>query len=145
MEITGVTTSRLNELRKYKPTDVFEESYHESNSILENGVNYGESTENEIIVYYINKIEYSDIYEDNEYVITKFKHILEPPPTNHDNFLIGNEKYGNSVETPKVMVDVFIDRHEKSPFKNNYLLSEMESLLDIATFAGGNYFNIIKD
>jgi len=145
MEITGVTTSRLKELKKYKPTEEFGDRYHISTEISKNGVNYNDSVENDVIVYYINNIEYKDLYENNKYIITEFKHTLEPPPINLDNFLVHNENYGSSIETPKVKSDVFIDRHEKSPFKNNYLLSDMESLLDITTFAGGNYFNIIKE
>lgn len=149
MGFDGVTTSRLNELRTYRTESnisEFGDKYVKYDPDIEpkNGYVAGSVLMGEI-VYYVNDIKYKDIYdEDGNFIITHF--YLEPKEmdVNEDGYLIKNNKYGNSVDKPRIYLDVFVDRNEKTAFKDNRILSDLTSLLEVTTFAGGNYFNIIK-
>ena len=142
--VTGITTSRLEELRKYKVSEVFEENYHHYNPITQTGLLSGDVDAGEI-VYYINNIKYVDIYENGEYLHTYFE--CNPAPIIEN---LGGNSYKDSfflevVQKPKIKKDIFINRYEKSVFKENNLISELRSVLEIETFIGGNYFNIYKN
>lgn len=143
MVITGVTTSRLNELKKYKVTDVFNEKYHMDGTPIKNGVVSGTIEDGEVI-YYVNGIKYIDIYSDNN-VETFFEYTPIDMDVNIGGVLIKRNEYGKSIESPSIFKDVFINRGEISPFKDNHFLCDVNNMIETETFAGGNYFKIIKN
>ena len=143
MMVTGITTSRLEELRKYKVSDIFEEKYYMDGTPINNGIVSG-SIDSGVVVYYVNGIKYTDKYENNE-VKTHFQHTPIEMDVEEGGNLLKISNYGKSVGLPQIKEDVFIDRDERSGFKDNYIISDMKNLVDIETFAGGNYFNIIKN
>ncbi len=65
MQITGSSSSRLSELRKYAVTDVFSEQYPSGGNINNDGVDFSNSIENENVIYYIGGIKYIDLYVDD--------------------------------------------------------------------------------
>jgi hypothetical protein len=54
-------------------------------------------------------------------------------------------KKENIISNPKINDDVFITRQELSAFEKNYRLEYIRNLVDLETYAGGNYFNIINN
>ena len=70
-------------------------------------------------------------------------------PQNNGNFI--NESYVKNpnkekiISNPKINDDVFITRGEQSAFNKNYRLEFVGNLVDLTTYAGGKYFNIINN
>jgi hypothetical protein len=145
-QITGITSSRLNELKKYAITSVFEEKYVSGGTNTVDGVDYDHSTENESIVYYINGMQYNDSISGTG-VTTIYS--LTPMSVNKNNFTSGwmykNPEMGDVISDAKIDSDVFIDRQELSAFEKNYRLEFVKTLSQLTTYAGGGFFNIIKN
>ena len=149
--VSGASPSRLSDLEKYYKGGTFFDKYVQSTSPNINGVNPNESNISGdiwVIVYYIDNITYKDvkIISENESTTT-FSFVGES--YNSDNFInkpiYKNPNKENIVGNPKVHSDVFIDRQEISAFKNNYNLEFIENLVELETFAAGNYFNIVNN
>ncbi len=142
--VTGITTTRIEEIKKYKIGEIFEENYHQYNPLTKTGL-IDADFESGRVVYFINNIKYIDLYDNGEYLHTYFEcipyNIIERTGVN----LIKNKHHLEMVEPPKIKKDIFINRHEKSILKENNLLCELKSILEIETFVGGNYFNIYKN
>ena len=51
----------------------------------------------------------------------------------------------NIISNPEIANDVFIDRQEISAFDQNYRLEYIGSLVDLTTYAGGGFFNIVNN
>jgi len=49
------------------------------------------------------------------------------------------------VSNPKINDDVFIVRQELSAFDSNYKLEFIRNLVDLTSYAGGNFFNIVNN
>jgi len=142
MVVTGSTTSRLSELKKYKVTEVFTEKYFGDGSLSKNGVDFNNSTENDVIVYYINKIKYTDTFIDND-IITTFEFTPTTPETVDGNLI--KLTIGNVFTQSKTDSDVFIERQRLSIFRKNQELGSITCLYDLLSYGGGRYFNIIKN
>ncbi len=144
MNVTGVTTTRLSEIKKYRKSGVFYENYVIYNPETGTGWVEGSIDDGEVI-YYVKRIKYRDVYDENgEIIITFFEFTpIELDATNNKCIKINN--YGKSVDLPIINEDVFIERGQTSPFKNNYLLRDMSNMIDVGTFVGGNYFKIYKN
>ena len=54
-------------------------------------------------------------------------------------------KKENIISNPKINDDVFIVRQELSVFEQNYRLEYVSNLVELTTYAGGNYFKIINN
>lgn len=148
MEITGTSTSRLTELRKYTITNVFADKYFGNGNINNDGVDYGNSIETSQIIYYIGGIKYVDVISGVYSGITY--NIYTPLGTGNTlNFInvpyYKNPNKENIISEPKIKDDVFIIRQELSAFENNYRLEYIKNLNDLNTYAGGNYFNIVNN
>ena len=148
MEITGTSISRLSELRKYTITNVFLNKYVANGDINNDGVDYGNSIETTRIIYYIGGIKYVDEISGESSGMTYT--VYTPLGTGNTLNFINVPYYKdpnkeNIISEPKINDDVFIIRQELSAFENNYRLEYVKNLNDLNTYAGGNYFNIVKN
>lgn len=68
--------------------------------------------------------------------------------TDNPNFITipyyKNPDKENIISNPKIKDDVFIDRSELSAFDSNYRLEFIKNLVDLTTYTGGKYFNIVN-
>lgn len=145
-QVTGISSSRLSELRKYTITDVFNNQYFGNGSDINNGVDFNESIQNEKVVYYIDGIKYSD-YISTTGTTTKFKFLsdYDSEITFENALMFKNPNKSKLISNPKINDDVFIIRQEASVFDWNYRLEYIKSLVDLNTYAGGNLFNIVNN
>jgi hypothetical protein len=143
--VTGISQSRLTELRKYTITPVFQNQYFGNGTSTNDGVDYNVSTTGKTI-YFIGGIRYVDI-------LTGF--------TTGTTFSFIGQGYGSSdfinlpiykdmnkeniISNPKIANDVFIVRQELSAFDGNYRLEYIKSLVDLESYAGGGFFNIVNN
>lgn len=139
--VTGITTNRLSELRKYLVTENFLQMYHGNGSFTNNGVDYLVSDPESIIVYYINGIKYYYNVVDD---ITTFEFLgvgyNSPNFINYPYYKNFNKE--DIISNPKIDSDVFIVRQELSVFEKNYALEFVTNLNEIETYAGGGFFTI---
>lgn len=150
MIITGSSSTRLPELRKYAITNVFEEQYFGNGSATNDGIDYSISPSIDYVVYYLGGIRYLDekITTGTEpFTATTFSFIAKG--INSPDFIHApiykDPKRENIISLPKINDDVFIVRQTLSVFEQNYRLEYVKNLVDLLTYAGGNYFNIIDN
>jgi len=146
MLVTGITTSRLSELRKYTITNVFANQYIGGGNYITDGVDYINSFEYSKIIYYLGGIKHTDILSGSDSGTT-FE--FTPEGTSSLDFInvpyYKDPKKENIISNPKINDDVFIIRQELSAFDKNYRLEYIKSLVDLETYAGGKFFNIVKN
>ena len=144
MIVTGESTSRLSELRKYTVTTIFADKYISGGSVDNDGVDYPNSISGVSVTYYLGGIRYvDDLLEE----ITTFSFISQG--LNNPNFInvpyYKDPKKENIISYPKIDDDVFIVRQELSAFEKNYNLEHIRNLSELETYAGGNFFNMVKN
>jgi len=144
MIVTGSSSSRLTELRKYTITTVFADQYVNGGDIDNDGVDVNNSNPSSSIIYYLGGIRYVDNVISSA---TTFS--FTPEGTDSANFITApyykNPNKENIISNPKIYDDVFIIRQELSAFNDNYRLEYIKNLIDLETYAGGNYFNIVNN
>jgi len=146
MLVTGTTSnSRLLELKKYAINVPFSQQYVSSGSLSVDGVDYPNSVSGITMTYYIGGIKFID---NISAVTTTFSSIAQG--TGNTNNFINNFYYKNPnkskiISNPKINDDVFIIRQELSAFDKNYRLEYIKNMVDLTTYAGGKYFNIINN
>lgn len=144
--VTGTTNnSRLIELKKYAVNVPFTQQYVGSGSFSNDGVDYGSSVSGVTITYYLGGIKYIDNVTGGT---TTFSYSTQG--TGETLNFINTEYYKDPNETkiisnPKINNDVFIIRDQQSAFDKNYKLEYVRRLVDLTTYAGGKYFNIINN
>jgi len=143
--ITGTTNnSRLIELKKYAVGVTFPQQYFGGGSFANDGVDFTNSIEGEVMTYYIGGIKFVDDVAGGTTTFT-----YSPQGTSSPDFI--DEQYykdpneSRIISNPKIDNDVFIVRDQQSGFKNNYELEFIDKLADLTTYAGGKYFNIINN
>lgn len=143
--ISGETNnSRLAELRKYTVSTNFANQYVGGGSWIQDGVDYTSSPAIEYVVYYIGSIRYVDqTFIDG--VHTTFTYDSNSDPNFIDVPYYKNVNKEKIISNPKIFNDVFIVRTEQSAFDKNYRLEYVKTLIDLTTYAGGNFFNIINN
>lgn len=141
--VTGGCTSRLNELKKYAVNVPFNQQYVGSGSLTVDGVDFTHSIGN-IIVYYLGGIRFVDISGTTGTTFSFITLGIKNP-----NFInvpyYKDPKKENIISNPKIDNDVFIIRQALSAFEKNYRLESIKSMIDLETYAGGKYFNIVKN
>ena len=143
--VSGSCTSRLNELKKYKITENFSEKYFGFGSTTTNGVDYLNSTPDNIL-YYIDGIKYNDVIVNNvtnssfEFISTGYNSV----DFITDEVIKVVEKE-NLTSNPKIENDLFIDRQQISVFENNYKLEHIKNMVQLNTYVSGKYFNIVSN
>lgn len=143
--ITGTTdNSRLNELRKYRVTTGFTEQYVGGGNWTTDGVDYGVSTVIEYVTYYLGGIKFIDTT-----LIDGTHTTFEYTPDNINNFVdvpyYKNVNKERIISNPKISDDVFIIRDGQTAFDKNYRLEYIGNLVELTTYAGGKFFNIINN
>ncbi len=120
MEITGTSSSRLVELRKYTVTNVFTNQYVGGGNWTTDGVDYPNSVSGVSVTYYLGGIKYVDK-------------------------LVGTNTGTTFTYTPQgISSPDFINKpYYKNPNKEN--IEYIKNLVELETYAGGNYFNIVKN
>jgi len=151
--ITGRTdNSRLIELRTYSVSTILSQRYVLSSNINVDGVNPWLSqytTFPYTIVYYLGGITFTDIVESGlTSISTTFRYTAQG--ISEPNFITGetyikNPEKSKIISNPKIFDDVFIIRDNLSAFNKNYRLEYIRNLVDLTTYAGGKYFNIINN
>ena len=151
MIVSGESTSRLSELEKYVVTTNFSEKYKLSGSVNVDGVNLTASNVSSYpkrIVYYVGGIAYTDFQETPD-APWRTIYNFEGQGYNSPDFIeYPTYKDPNKEKifaNPKIENDVFIDREEESAYKDNFILEYIGNLIELETYAGGNYFNIVNN
>lgn len=144
MYITGYCTTRLYELKKFTHSSIFSDKYFSGGTITNDGVDYNNSIENQIINYYLGGINYIDTNSGNTCMFG-FNVIAYDPNNFINTEIVKFINKENIISNPKINNDVFIDRQQISVFDINNRLEFIRKLVDLETYASGKYFNIVKN
>jgi len=147
--VTGLTSSKLSELKKYKKSNNFFENYFLSTSSTTNGLDNNLSITGvsaHTLIYYIDGITYTE-YSGDTSLEVHFS--FESDGLSSPNFInkpiYKDINKGTVLDKPKIDDDVFIIRQELSVFEKNYRLEDIKNLGELTSYASGNYFNIVKN
>jgi len=148
-QVTGESSSRLHELKKYTLNNSYSVKYKTSTTQSTDGLDLTLSstgTSTVILVYYLGGIKYTDSITSGVTTTTfSFTGVGYNSP-NFDNYAIYKDELKQNInEQPRIDPDVFIERQSLSVFENNYRLKDINKLYDILSYAGGSYFNIINN
>ena len=144
--VTGECTSRLIELRKYTVTNVFSQQYFTGGTYVNDGVDVNVSIPNVRVVYYLGGIKYVDLLTGSTSGSTfRFTSQGYTNPNFINLPVYKNPNKENIISNPEITNDVFIVRQELSAFDGNYRLEYIKNLVDLETYAAGNFFNIVKN
>jgi hypothetical protein len=144
--VTGQCTSRLLELRKYSVTDVFANQYFGNGNYIVDGVDYSNSISGISVVYFLGGIRYVDLLTGSTSGSTfSFTSLGYTNPNFINKPIYQDPNKENIISNPKISDDVFIVRQELSAFDGNYRLEFIKNLIDLETYAAGNFFNIVKN
>lgn len=148
INVTGSSASRLTELRKYLITPVFADQYIGGGTPTNDGVDYTNplTIGGVSVVYYLGGIRYVDILTGiNSGTTFSFigQGLSSPDFINKPIYKDINKE--NIISNPKIANDVFIVRQELSAFDGNYRLEYINSLVDLESYAGGGFFNIVNN
>lgn len=147
--VSGTSSSRLSELRKYSKSGDLSKLYFtsidESNDGLDITISETGLTAN-TYVYYLGGITYVDyVTTGGTSTIFYFESLGEFSPAFSNLPIIKNEEEQNLYEKPLIDNNVFIIREEVSAFEKNYRLKNIRNLTELQYYAGGAYFNIIEN
>jgi hypothetical protein len=147
MEISGTSTSRLAELRKYTITSVFSKQYVTGGTYTTDGVDLAQSNTGSSVTYFLGGIKYVDMITGSTSGTTFV--FYTPQGITTANFTDApyykNPNKENIISNPNIDDDVFIVRQQLSAFDQNYRLEYIKNLSDLTTYAGGNFFNIVNN
>lgn len=153
MTITGITDSRLNEVKTYNKNQPYQIGYKGVTN-----VQYDQFGNPNLIEYTINGIDYKTSIGDSLY--PKFEFELKSTDVNifktdtiysfesdgldeyEINVLKQEAEMGLS-EPPKIESDIFIERQEISVFERHLRMGEISSLEQLDEYKNG-YYNIFK-
>lgn len=146
--ITGQSSSRLSELRKYTVTTVFVDQYVVNGTPTNDGVDLFNTIPNQKIVYYLGGIKFTD-FVNSSGITTQTTFSFIGQSYNSPDFInvpyYKNPNKENIISNPKIYDDVFIIRQELSAFDKNYRLEFIGNLSELTTYAGGGFFNIVNN
>jgi hypothetical protein len=147
MVITGSSNSRLSELKKYTITNVFSNQYFTNGSVSNDGIDLTNSIQNQLIIYYIGGIQYTDTIISGVTTTTfMFNGLgLSSPDFISGASIIKDYNKDDIISYPQINNDVFIIRQDLSAFELNYKLEFIKKLVDLETYAGGKFFNVVNN
>lgn len=137
--VTGITISRLNELKKYTESQNIEDKYIISIN-GSNGIILLETNE-DVITYIIDSIKFFDDLNDGS---TSFEFLTPTEYSDLDNnIIIKEDRYLNYVNY-KEKSDVEVVRQSLNIFESHIRLSDIRNVEEL-TLYGGRYYNIFKN
>lgn len=143
--ITGTSSSRLSELRKFSVDGTLSELYYTSTDPnIADGVNEFLTSTAVTWTYYLSGITYIDDVVNN---ITSFSFIsvgYQSPAFINLPF-IKDEAKQNIIDKPEIDNNVFIIRQSLPVFQNVYRLQDISNLSELEKYAGGAKFNILNN
>lgn len=144
--VTGSSSSRLSELRKFSNNGSISDLYFTSTDpSVEDGVNLSLTTSGVTWTYYIGGITYIDNISGNT---TTFS-FTSPSYGDDNNFanypFIKDETKQNIIDQPEIDNNVFIIRQSLPVYENIYRLQNINTLSDLEKYAGGGKFNIVNN
>jgi hypothetical protein len=147
--VTGQSSSRLSELEKFVVSVDPNVKYVGGGSFTSDGLHaYSITPTGSTYIYYLGGIQYTDVLASGSSATTT-SFLFRVTSFSSDNFdykrYIKDENKQNLVEKSQVNSDVFIVRQEQSVFEKNYRLRAINSLNNVLTYAGGNYFTIYNN
>jgi len=151
--VTGTSTTRLNELKKYSVSSDISKAYIILDEADKNptsfnpalrGLILSETTEGVIYSYFVDGIKYVDDILTNMTTFSFFSQGYESENFIHKP-IYKDPTIGNTIASPNVDSNVFIIREEIPVLLNNYRLSNIISLASLENYAGGKFYNIVKN
>lgn len=143
--VTGTSSSRLSELRKFTISGLIDDLYFTSTNPSNDGVNTLLTVTGTTWTYYIGGITYIDDILNN---VTTFS-FQSKGYDDTNNFVdypfIKDEMKQNIIDKPEINNNVFIERQSQSVFENIYRLQNINNLSDLEKYAGGGKFKIINN
>ena len=144
--ITGTSSSRLSELRKFTATGTLSELYFTSTDPnVADGVNEILTATATTWTYYLGGITYVDDVINN---ITSFS-FISVGYNDTNNFvnlpIIKDEAKQNIIDKPEIDNNVFIIRQSLPVFQNVYRLQDIRNISELEKYAGGGKFNILNN
>jgi len=161
--ISGATVqSRLSELTKYAPATAATLSDYYIIRPITGGTGVV-SDDGTHIVYYIDNIQYID-NKLNNVTVANFQGMGYTSPdfaeslsnamnqrltmgimVVNDEIIYTDDLIVGLATEPNIISDVFIDRQNISVFDSVYRLEHIDSILQLETYVGGGFFNIINN
>lgn len=147
--VSGETSSRLLELRKFSTSGTLSQLYFTSINPLIDGLDTSKTVTGvtaSTYVYYLGGIEYVDevVLSDTSSTFS-FESSGYTSPVFVNLPYIKDDRRQNIISPPLVDNDVFIVRDENSAFQDNYRLRDIGNLTELTYYAGGAYFNIVEN
>jgi len=146
--VSGVTKSRINELRLYGSQPIlpplFSENYQVGVPVIQNGQIWGSITNAEaglFTAYTIQNVSYYD-YEDGftlyfESSSGLTENMLVEEPITKDEMLL------KVMDQPQIRSDVFVERGKNSAYERVLRIGEVDNLGTLSRYGYG-FFNIVK-
>ena len=132
-QITGYTTSRLQDLRRWGP------SQYNLNTVFKNNQPYGQVTDinTDYTAYTINGVSYYDLNN------LKTLYIIESSGLTANSIvaekITKDELLMDMVMAPEIITDVYIQRGKYSAFENLQRLGEVDNIGDLMRYGYGYY------
>ena len=143
--ISGTSSSRLPELRKYSRSGSLENLFYVSIDPSVDGVDSGLTTTGITYTYYIGGITYVDDVTGETTTYT----YASSGYSDTNNFVnlpyIKDESKQNIIDKPLIDNNVFIIREEQRVLDYNYRLRNIGNLTELRYYAGGGFYNIIEN
>lgn len=150
--VTGESSSRLIELKKYATTGSLSQQYFISTGATSgDGVDVSLTTTGvtaSTFVYYIGGITYVDTFISGitEETVFTFESLAHEDENNFDDLpIIKDDKKENIVDKPEVDNNVFIIRQSQAVFEDQYRLKNIRNISELEFYAGGGHFNIVNN
>ena len=142
--ISGTSSSRLSELRKFTVSGTLSEMYYTSTDpTIADGVNEILTSTATTWTYYIGGITYVDDVVNNTTSFT-FESLSYNDPNNFVNLpYIKDEAKQNIIDKPEIDNNVFIIRQSLPVFQNVYRLQDVRNISELEKYAGGAKLNIV--
>lgn len=144
--VTGVSSSRLSELRKFTVSGTLSETYFTSTDpTVADGVNELLTATATTWTYYLGGMTYVDDVVNNVTTYS-FTSVGYNEPNNFVNLpFIKDEAKQNIIDKPEIDNNVFIIRQSLPVYQNVYRLQDIGNLSELEKYAGGGKFNILNN
>jgi hypothetical protein len=153
--VTGYSSSKLAQIRKYTVSPYVINQYFLSTTPIFNGLDLPRSGlvgltgvtafTNYNTYYYVGGITYLQLSGTTGTTVFQFTGTTNDTLNFVNKPMIKDENKENMTGKPIIENDVFIVRQELSVFERNYNLEFIRNLAELESYAGGAYFNIVNN